>query len=116
MYAGIVSSKKIDHRAWSDLAGILLITIIPPNTASTLENLDAALCTDEEIPDPERLQVLVGINTYYCDVEAWGFVAGAATTAMAENIHAASRNKLAIEEEWGNFTYYLSIQICQLWC
>ena len=50
---------------------------------SKLDSLVAALYTDEEIPDPEMFQVLVGINVYYCGAEAGGFVAGTAITTMA---------------------------------
>ena len=65
-----------------------------------LDNLIAALCTDGEFPDPERLQVNIGTNLYYCNEEAAGFVAGTVATALAENTHASSMKKVAVEEEW----------------
>ena len=78
-----------------------MTTVVPPNAMSKIDNLVSALCTKEEISDPERVQVNVGTEVYYCDAESAGFAAGAASTAIAENIHGASKKKLAVEEEWG---------------
>ena len=61
-----------------------MTTVIPPHAMSKLDNLVSALCTKEEISDPEMVQVNVGTKIYYCDAEAAGFVAGAASTAIAE--------------------------------
>ena len=95
---------------------VLLEAAIPLNAKSTLDNLFAAFCTDEEFPDPERLQVNVGTN---CNEEAAGFVAGAAATALAENTYTSSMKKVAVEEEWsaggeifGKFIVKVVYSIC----
>ncbi len=75
--------KQGPHAGGDDKS--LVTSNIPEKSAKAVAKLAASICSSEELPE-SGFRVDIGGETYYCDQEGVGYIANAATTAVAENL------------------------------